>query len=247
MNKIIHFCWFGKNKKSELIERCIASWKIHLSDYQIMEWNEDSFDITSNKYVQQAYENKKWAFVSDYVRLYALHHHGGIYLDTDVEVFKSLDEFLVHDFFTGFELYQGHLHPITAVMGASKGSKLITRLLSFYQNREFILSNGQLDLTTNTSSITKILVENYNIDRNKDAHQFFNDEEDIHVYPSFYFCNKTNQSFTMHHFDGSWRPKSKRFEKKLRKILHKVEGRLRPKRKVFQLKIKNILSRFGNK
>lgn len=92
--KTVHYCWFGKGKKSKMVNKCMESWKKYLLDYKIIEWNEDNFDINSNLYVRQAYEAKKYAFVTDYVRLYALYNYGGIYLDTDVEVLKSLDEFL---------------------------------------------------------------------------------------------------------------------------------------------------------
>ena len=84
--KTIHYCWFGKGQKSELMLKCINSWKKYLPDYEIIEWNEDNFDINSNEYVKEAYENKKYAFVTDYVRLYVLLNYGGIYMDTDVEV-----------------------------------------------------------------------------------------------------------------------------------------------------------------
>lgn len=92
--KIIHYCWFGRGKMPELAERCIASWKKHLPEYQYILWNEDNFDITSVPYVKEAYEARKFAFVTDYVRLYALYHFGGVYMDTDVEVLKPLDRFL---------------------------------------------------------------------------------------------------------------------------------------------------------
>lgn len=91
--KIIHYCWFGKGKKNRLIKRCIRSWKKRMPDYEIICWNEDNFDYTSVPFVKEAYEQKKWAFVADYVRLYALFHYGGIYLDTDSEVYKSFDFF----------------------------------------------------------------------------------------------------------------------------------------------------------
>ena len=101
--KVIHYCWFGRGKLPKLAKKCIKSWKKYLPDYKIIEWNEDNFDINSNQYVREAYEAKKYAFVSDYVRLYALYNYGGIYMDTDVEVIKSLDEFLIHEAFSGFE------------------------------------------------------------------------------------------------------------------------------------------------
>ena len=91
--KIIHYCWFGKNPKNNLILRCIESWKKFCPNYKFVEWNESNFDVNSNLYTKQAYENKKWAFVSDYVRLYALYNYGGIYLDTDCEILQSLDIF----------------------------------------------------------------------------------------------------------------------------------------------------------
>ena len=94
--KTIHYCWFGRNKKSPLIEMCIDSWKKYCPNYGIKEWNEDNFDINQCQFVKEAYATKKWAFVSDYARLYILKEHGGIYMDTDVEVIKPLDRFLVH-------------------------------------------------------------------------------------------------------------------------------------------------------
>ena len=102
--KIIHYCWFGGNDKLESVMKCIESWKKYLPDYEIMEWNESNFNIKkANQYVREAYDNKKWAFVTDYVRLIALYENGGIYFDTDVEVFKSFDSLLSEKAFFGFE------------------------------------------------------------------------------------------------------------------------------------------------
>lgn len=99
--KIIHYCWFGGKEKPDIVKRCLASWRNHLTDYQFIEWNEINFDINRNVYVKQAYEAGKFAFVSDYARVFALFHFGGIYLDTDVEVFKSFDDLLHHESFWG--------------------------------------------------------------------------------------------------------------------------------------------------
>ena len=101
--KVVHYCWFGRGEMPELAKKCIASWKTFLPDYQIKEWNEDNFDINCNQYVKEAYESRKFAFVTDYVRLYAIYTEGGVYMDTDVEVLKTLDPFLHHHAFSGFE------------------------------------------------------------------------------------------------------------------------------------------------
>lgn len=101
--KKIHYCWFGKGKMPDLSKKCIESWKKYCPDYEIIEWNEDNFDINCCDYVKEAYASKRFAFVTDYVRLYAMYTQGCIYMDTDVEVMKNLDKFLVHQAFSGFE------------------------------------------------------------------------------------------------------------------------------------------------
>ena len=101
--KVIHYCWFGEAEKPKIVQECIKSWNTHLSDYEIIEWNESNFDIQSHAFTKAAYEIGNYAFVSDYVRVYALYHHGGIYLDTDTQIFKSLTPFLTEDSFWGFE------------------------------------------------------------------------------------------------------------------------------------------------
>ncbi|MGE6286820.1 glycosyltransferase family 32 protein [Aeromonas media] len=215
--KILHCVWFGRGKKSDLIKQCMNSWREYAHDYKVIEWNEDNFDVNCNKYVKQAYDAKKWAFVSDYVRLYALYNYGGVYLDTDVELFKHLEShFLEHEFFSGFELYDGKLSPITALMGAKEKSSFIKKLLDGYNDRSFINEDGEFDLLTNTRVITKVLVEDHGIDPLKDVEQ---GDEKVKIYPSYYFCNKTDDSYAMHHFDGSWVPKKQKFKKKLLKLL----------------------------
>ena len=101
--KIIHYCWFGGKPLTEKAEMCIASWKKFLPDYEIRRWDESNFDLDISKYVRQAYDAQKWAFVADYFRFWALYNFGGIYFDSDVEVVKSFDEFLSYDLFTGYE------------------------------------------------------------------------------------------------------------------------------------------------
>ena len=127
--KKIHYVWVGNQPKSKLVKACIKSWKKYCSDYEIIEWNNDALMNIDNQYVREAFEEKKWAFVSDYLRLYALKTQGGFYCDADLEITNLLDEFLNLDFVTGYENYKGNIAPITALMGASKDNKIITDLL----------------------------------------------------------------------------------------------------------------------
>ncbi len=216
--KIIHFIWMGKGKKNNLIKKCIRSWHKFLPDYKIIEWNEKNFDINSNNYVKQAYENKKWAFVSDYIRLYAIYNFGGIYLDTDVEILKPIDIFLKHSAFSGFESKDSIP---TGIMGGIKGHIWYKELLDYYDNKQFVDKNGNLDITTNVKTITDITYNNYKLVKNN---QYQILEEDIHIYPSEYFCpinpmngdkNITPNTYAIHHFNGSWCPKKERFKKRI--------------------------------
>lgn len=199
--KIIHYCWFGNNPKSEKIQFCIDSWKKYLKEYEIIEWNENNFDINQFQFTKEAYENKKWAFVTDYVRAYALYTHGGIYLDTDVEITGHLDEFLTHGAFSGFET-KGY--PFTALWGAEKGHYWPKEVLDFYSNLEF-------DGETNTVYVSKLLEHKYGIDPNDDSLQIYNN--DLFIYPSHYFCLNI-KNFAIHHFEGSWVPMQHKQETK---------------------------------
>ena len=129
--KIVHYCWFGNNEKSETIKAYINTWKDVLKDYEFREWSEKDLDkLSDNIYVKEAYNAKKWAFVSDVFRLYALYTEGGIYLDTDVEVKKSFDDLLNLDFFIGSEKGKKSFNLGTAVIGASKNNQIIKDMLA---------------------------------------------------------------------------------------------------------------------
>lgn len=204
--KIIHYCWFGRGEKPELAVKCIESWKKFLPDYELKEWNEDNFDISSNQYVREAYENRKYAFVTDYVRLYAIYTEGGVYMDTDVEVVSTFDKFLHHHAFSGFET-DGNVP--TGMMAAEKGSMWAKDLLDQYQNRVFLLPDGSYDMTTNTTIIT-----NYMLDKGLILNNQFQDFPGLcTMYPADYFCPKdhrtgkikcTKNTVCIHHFAGSW-------------------------------------------
>lgn len=224
--KIIHYCWFGKKDKPNIVKRCIASWKSHLYDYEIIEWNENNFDIDSNDFVKQAYESGKFAFVSDYVRVYALYNYGGIYLDTDVEVLKPLDRFLNHNSFWGFEEKN---YIATSTIGAAKGNALIKKILDSYNGKKFILEDGRFDTLTNVSIVTKIIE-----DRGIQMNGKFQELKDIAVfYPQTFFspydyinCRNflTENSYTIHYFYKSWLPVNDRIKSKIKSILAKIIG-----------------------
>ena len=155
--KKIHYCWFGGNPLPDEAKKCIRSWKRHCPDYEIIQWDEGNFDVNCNAYCRQAYENKKWAFVTDYARLWILYHYGGVYFDTDVKVIKSFDKFLKHPCFVGIEKSKLYVNVNTGVgMGAEQGNEVVKALLNSYENIPFIV-NGKQDITTCTVRNTEVL------------------------------------------------------------------------------------------
>lgn len=204
--KTIHYCWFGRGEKPESVRNYINGWHNMLPDYTFKEWNEDNFDVNSNRYVKGAYECRRFAFVTDYVRLYALYNEGGIYMDTDVEVLSTYNPFLHLSAFSGFET-DGNVP--TGIMAAEKGSLWAKELLSGYDERIFILPDGTQDTTTNTTVITRYMVEKGLILNN----QYQDFPGLCTMYPSEYFCPKdhrtgkircTPNTVCIHHFAGSW-------------------------------------------
>lgn len=198
--KKIHYIWFGKGEKNERVKHCIESWKKYLPDYEIIEWNEDNFDINYNDFTKSAYENKKWAFVSDVARLWVLYNEGGIYMDTDVEVYKPLDEFLNNEGFTGFEDVH---YPVTATLGAVKGNPVIKMMLDYYNCIDFKLYENWQDYIkyqeTNTCIMSNIF-SLLGIDRDRNETQSI---KHFTIYPQSYFFTK-DEGWTWHSFNGSW-------------------------------------------
>ena len=197
--KRIIYCWFGGKPKPEGVMNCINTWKKNMPDWEYMEINESNFDIHMNKYVEDAYKSKAWAFVSDVARLWALYKYGGIYMDTDVIVYQPLDKFLKHEFFTGFE--QPH-YCVTATMGAVINNSLIKELLDVYNDKTFEMHDNWQDFETNTMIMSDI-VGKY-IDRDRIEYQ---ENNGIAVYPRETFCysdKQTNEVYTKHCMFGSW-------------------------------------------
>lgn len=199
--KVIHYCWFGRGEKNETIKRCMESWKTYLPDYTIKEWNEDNFDVHINTYTSQAYKMKKWAFVSDFARLYILYHHGGIYLDTDVEITHSLEPFLKYEGFTGFH---SNFEIISGLIGSVKGNQFIKEQLAYYDNKTFIDENGKMDLKTNIEIITEISKERFGFVGGNCKQQVL----DMTIFPKEYFTvsDVNVKNYAIHHFNASWVP-----------------------------------------
>lgn len=224
--KKIHYCWFGGNPLPELAQKCIDSWKKYLPDYEIIRWDESNFDFSINDYVREAYENKKWAFITDYVRLYVLYNYGGIYMDTDVEVLKPLDELLTHKAFSGFE---DKINIPTGIIASEKHNKWIKYLLDYYKDRHFIV-DGKINYTTNVLIITEMTKKKYGLKQNNT----YQDLKDVVFYPNDYFCPKdhingeiylTDNTYCIHHFSGSWQSKGMKFREKVFRTIHKIFGR----------------------
>lgn len=251
--KTIHYCWFGRNPKPALAEKCIASWKRFCPDYEIIEWNEDSFDLASSPlYVRQAYEAKKWAFVTDYVRLWAMVNYGGIYMDTDVELLKTLDGFLQYEAFSGFE---SDVNIPTGIMACRKGFPLFQTLLHEYDTIPFLKEDGTPDLTTNVVRITALCRENGFVANNTRQSVL-----GFELFPKDVFCpldwetkklTKTKNTVTIHWFSASWWDAETRSKLKNQKKTMKKDRLIHlPNRALIKMlgtekyeKIKSILKR----
>lgn len=149
--KVIHYCWFGKGQMPELVQDCVTSWHTHMPDWKYQLWNEDNFDVsTAPQYVQEAYAAKKYAFVSDFVRLWALEREGGLYMDVDFEVYKSFDDLMEqYDAFAGYE--GSKRNPVMmGVIAAKAHHPWIQGMMETYESRVFLKGNGSLDMTPNT-------------------------------------------------------------------------------------------------
>lgn len=211
IQKKIHFCWLSDDEYPPLIDYCINSWKNKLPDYEIILWDKTKIDIGSIPWIKQAYENKKYAFAADYIRLYALYYEGGVYLDSDVEVIKDFDDLLDNHSFIGFET-GGDLEP--AIIGAEIGCEWIGRCLDYYINREFIKADGSFDTRPLPTIVGEIIKEN---------------EIGLKIYPCEYFSPKsihtnrikiTENTRCIHHFDGAWVNKDSKYI--LKNTIHKL-------------------------
>jgi hypothetical protein len=213
--KIIHYCWFGGKPLPSLALKCLESWKFFLPDYKIVRWDENNFDINIIPYTQEAYKSKKYAFVSDYARFKILFDEGGIYLDTDVEILKEIDVFLDNEAFSGFE----HIERVAPglILGSIKNNYLFKEILESYNGCYFINSDDTFNLKTVVQRFTEILSK-----KGLKLNGEYQIISGLSIYPCEYFSPKsyesgeiklTSNSFTIHHFAASWKPKYQKYEK----------------------------------
>lgn len=223
--KKIHYCWFGRNVLPASAIRCIESWKRFFPDFDIIQWNEDNFDINGCQYTREAYEKKKWAFVSDYARFKILYENGGLYFDTDVEVIKQMDDILEKGPFIGCEGEN-----VNAGLGlyAVPGLGLYAAILKYYERESFLLKDGSPNLKTVVTRVTEVL-EQHGFDKMKGNE--IQEVEGVYVYPPDFFCpmdfetrriSITDNTRSIHHYDNSWYDERNLYWQELRLKLNKA-------------------------
>lgn len=214
--KIIHYVWVGNNKKDKKTIECIKTWKKYCPDYVFLEWGNDILKEIDNQYVKEAYQNKMYAFVSDYLRLYVLKKYGGIYLDTDVEITNNIDKFLDNDFFICHEMNNNVPHINTAFIGSIPNNKIIDGLLKMYESISFVKQDKSLDLTTNPVRFLEYFKNKYNLVITDGTHSITLEKKSI-IYPYWYFCKPEDnkENYAIHHFAGSWVKKRSSFIQKI--------------------------------
>lgn len=210
--KIIHYCWLSNDPIPDVLLKYMNSWKEHLPDYDFMLWNFDRFDINSSIWVKEAFENRKYAFAADYIRLYAVYHYGGIYLDMDVEVIKSFDSLLNNKSILGWETQKGIEG---GIFGAEKEAVWLRDCLYYYNGRSFILPNGDMDMRPLPQIMFDILYEKY-----------ISTGILTLLSPDFLTSKsyetgeiiRTENTYTIHHFAASWHGRKHKIYKVFKNI-----------------------------
>lgn len=230
--KIIHYVWLGRGKKPEMFYRCLESWKKFCPDYEIREWNEDNFDFSENVYASQAYSLKKYAFVSDYIRVKVLRDYGGIYFDIDVELTKPIDDVLDSEFVVGFE---NNVHCGTATLASVPNHSFINLMCEFYEVKPYILKNGKIDVTPNTPICTYFLKKYYGLKLNNTKqvlHSAYGDKYGtVTVYPRDFFSpinyttrkmKQTENTHAIHYFSASWFVNKMQVREKFLRVIYYI-------------------------
>ncbi len=250
--KTIHYCWFGRTPLPKLAEKCIASWRKFLPDYEIKEWNEDNFDVNMIPYTAEAYKAGKYAFVSDYARFYVLYRYGGIYFDTDVEVIKPLDDIIARGNFMGFETNPSESDQQKTLdanevsvnpglgLGVAPGLGLVKKMLDYYEDKHFVYEQNMRNQITVVHIATKILLQN----GLKCVEGIQKVADDCYIYPSDYFCpisvvtgrlHITENTRTIHHYAATWSNRKYSLTEILKRILPEpaIVALMRVKKRLF--------------
>lgn len=221
--KIIHLCWLSGDEYPPLIQKCLNSWKEYLSDYEIWVWDTNRFDINSTLWTKQAFHAKKYAFAADYIRLYALYTYGGIYLDSDVLVYKSFNDLLNLPYFIGQD-YTGSFEP--AVIGAEKGISWIGEVLNRYNNRSFVIKDDCFDMQPLPQIFFNELYGNYNFTQINKVMQYHWDGNNIFLFDRDFFNSrnsigvmKTPKSYCSHNYAGGWVSKKKDLKSRIKRCM----------------------------
>lgn len=205
--KIIHYCWFGGEELPDTTKTYMESWKKYCPDYQIKEWNESNFDINSCRFVKEAYEKKKWAFVSDYVRFYAMYTEGGVYVETDAEILRPIDELLGHGAFFGLAGDDTTL----SLCGTEKGHPVAKDIIDLYKEKHFVKDDGSLNTVIINKELFDLLVRKFGLPVDKKDYQVL--KYNTSVYPEEFFfsydyvtglTNLNDKLFVRHYGNGSW-------------------------------------------
>ena len=238
--KKIHYCWFGRNALPKSALKCIQSWKKYFPDYEIIQWNEDNYDVNKIKYTREAYQAKKYAFVSDYARFDILYHEGGVYFDTDVEVIKSFDDILENGAFFGCEIDGSDFEAAEAnkarhIMVApglgiatAPGLSIYREILEFYATQRFLNTDGSINQETVGTKTTKVLC-GYGLQDNKGIQKV----EEITIYPKEYFnpmnnntgvIDITENTHSIHWYSMSWISPGTRMKSRITRVFHRLFG-----------------------
>lgn len=204
--KVINYCWFSGNPMPDYLVKCIESWKRFCPDYKIVRWDEDNYDVGKNLYMKQAYEAGKWGFVPDIARLDILYNYGGLYIDTDVEIIKNLDDLLTNEAFTGVEKW-GNVN-IGGCSGAVPHHPMIKKMLDYRINEKFFMEDGSLNLTTCGYYETMPLIhEGFRPDNTTQIIDGMTIYSSDYFQPYDYMSGETcitNNTHSIHHFNGGW-------------------------------------------
>jgi mannosyltransferase OCH1-like enzyme len=227
---IIHYCWFGGNSLPESAKKCIGSWVRYFPSYEIVQWNESNYDVSKIPYIREAYDAKKYAFVSDYARFDILYQEGGLYFDTDVEVIKPFDDIIQNGPFMGCEIDGGDGIKVAPglCLGADPGMRIYKKIIDFYSTQHFLNSDGSINSETVVLKTTKILIENGLLD--------IPGEQDvcgIRIYPKDFFnplnnntgvLYTTNNTHSIHWYSMSWMNKREKIRRSITRVLHRLFG-----------------------